>query len=168
MVKFLKWLVRRAHKFTIEGSDGTAYMTRYTLLKLWGYAIYIHQFHRSDEDDMHDHPFSFVTVILSGGYFEVIPSQDTLPGSLPSTEWTWYPPGAVLRRKAEWVHRVDLNTKSRFSDEPVEAWTLVFRGPKRRDWGFHTKQGWVHWKTYMDQKFPHGWVAEEQMRKVGM
>ena len=23
-------------------------------------------------------------------------------------------------------------------------------GPKRREWGFHTENGWTHWKTYHD------------------
>jgi len=38
--------------------------------------------------------------------------------------------------------------------------TLVHRGPKIRDWGFHTIDGWVHHRDYLDKKFGKGnWVT---------
>lgn len=42
---------------------------------------------------------------------------------------------------ANWVHRVELLDKKR-------AWTLVFVGNKRRDWGFWTSGGWILWTEY--------------------
>lgn len=34
--------------------------------------IYLHKFMRSDEDRaLHDHPWSFLSIILRGGYFEI-------------------------------------------------------------------------------------------------
>jgi len=31
------------------------------------------------------------------------------------------------------------------------AWTLVYTGPKYREWGFHDIElGWVHWRKYRD------------------
>lgn len=31
--------------------------------------------------------------------------------------------------------------------------TLCFMGPKTREWGYRTPEGWVHWKTYSHNKY---------------
>lgn len=33
---------------------------------------FLHRFFKSDPHDLHDHPLSFITVILYGGYWEFI------------------------------------------------------------------------------------------------
>jgi hypothetical protein len=105
------------------GRGGNTYMTRYTLLGQRaagaGYAVYLHHFHRGDWDDaLHDHPWSFVSVILSGGYYEQTERHTR-----------WYGPGRMLVRPAEWRHRTILPPGR-------EAWTLILRGRKRRSWFF--------------------------------
>lgn len=104
-------------------------LTRYHLVSNRWFGLYLHHLHASDEDRaLHDHPWSFVTVLLSSGY------------------WEWTPEGAswkrrfsVLYRPAEWAHRLELVRPT---------WTLVFRWRIRRDWGFVTKSGWLHWRDY--------------------
>lgn len=104
-------------------------MIRYFLFRSRWVSIYIHHFLRSDnERHLHDHPWRFITVLLSGGYHENTPAGRF-----------WRRRFSVLYRPAEWQHWVEVT-------RPV--WTLVIRGPRRREWGFHTEKGLIDWKTY--------------------
>lgn len=136
--KLLLWWLR---PFIITEGDGTPYMTRYFILKTrWG-GIYLHNIHRSDRDDMHDHPWNFVTFILRGGYWE----YDTDHPPLTNRK-RWCGPGTRIKHEAEDIHRVELLPG-------VQAWTLVFVGRKRREWGFHPLAGFVPWREYCDAKY---------------
>src|SRR6266853_6456811 len=72
----------------------TNYMRRWTIETPLG-QIRLHHILRSDNDrHYHDHPFDFVSLILSGGYIEHRPNQ---PQRL-------YLPKSVLVRKAKDLH----------------------------------------------------------------
>jgi hypothetical protein len=104
-------------------------MVRYFLIRTPWFNLYLHRFLRSDNDrHFHDHPWDFVTVLLSGGYWENTPGGRF-----------WRRRFSILRRPAEWQHWVEIV-------EPV--WTLIAVSRKRREWGFHTERGWLDWKTY--------------------
>lgn len=104
-------------------------LIRYKIFDSRYFGIFLHHLMRSDiERDKHDHPWSFLTILLTGEYVE-----HTLCGKKRYTQ------GSILWRAAEWQHALQLN-------KPM--WTLVFVGPTRRPWGFHTKNGWQFWKTY--------------------
>jgi len=108
-------------------------LTRYYLFESPVFAIYLHHLQASDEDRaFHDHPWSFVTILLSGGYWEWHPVA-------AGERRTWRRRFSVLYRPAEWRHRLEL-------ERPT--WTLVFRWRYRREWGFITRRGWLHWKAY--------------------
>lgn len=107
----------------------------------------LHNIMASDEDRaLHDHPFSFVTFVLRGGYYE----------HLADGTRTWHGPGSVLFRKADTLHRLELNVNitfapHRYADDEakeISAWTFVVRGPIRRAWGFQTDKGWVPWQDF--------------------
>lgn len=127
--------------------------------------IYLHHIVRSDyERACHDHPWDFVSLILKGGYREfnevILPhttfavvqngvvnttitiggrSYRTVPGGTSVTTSRVLRPGDVVRHGCEDLHRLEL-TKP--------AWTLVFTGPRKRDWGFQTPdKGWIKWNT---------------------
>lgn len=119
-------ILARVDQLDITGSDGSVFMRRYRLLRTrWG-GFYLHQFLRGDEDKcLHDHPWRFVTLILSGGYTEVLPNGTR-----------WRPPGTLLYRPAEHRHRVDCDRV---------CWSLVFVCRKSRPWGFWTVRGWQQW-----------------------
>ena len=111
------------------------YMERWILATPWG-LLRLHHILESDSDrDFHDHPFDFTSLILSSGYTEHRPGQEP-------KRWRM---GQVVRRKAEDLHRLELE-----SGRP--AWTVVLAGPIRRQWGFMTDFGWVHWRQYTSQK----------------
>jgi hypothetical protein len=104
-------------------------LVRYFVLRTHWLGIYLHHFLRSDNDlHFHDHPWSFLTLLLSGGYREHTPA-----GTF------WRRRFSILFRTAEWRHWVEV-------EKPV--WTLVMRFPRRREWGFHTEEGWIDWRTY--------------------
>lgn len=112
-------------------SDGfkITYMIRWTLLTVPWFSLKIHKFLSSDNDCMHDHPWSFISIILKGSYTEETPAGKKL-----------YKSGRVLFRKATYRHRI-------LVDKPCWSFVITFRHTRR--WGFWTKDGWVHWMKYI-------------------
>lgn len=117
-----------------RGDANSAYLTRYTLIKTRFGQICIHVFHRSDADELHDHPWNFWTFILWRGYVEETPF---------GRRRLW--PGMLQFRPAEHRHRVELVNGHK-------SITLVFMGPYRREWGFVTPSGWQQWREYFRRK----------------
>jgi hypothetical protein len=172
-----------AKKQIIRNDDGVPYMIRRAINTRFG-GVKLHHILRSDDDrDLHDHPWSFLSIVLKGGYWEHTPTDcpsrpldggphlayenegDTQNGliycrfcGLVRTRWTrkrWHGPGSILWRPAPSIHRLELPapTRSPFNaPEDNTAWTLVFTGPKRREWGFHTICGFIPWFKYTAAK----------------
>lgn len=110
-------------------ADRGPLLTRYYLLRTPFFAVYLHRLHASDEDRaLHDHPWSFLTWLVSSGYYEHTPEGRF-----------WRRRFSVLWRPAEWQHRLELVRP---------AWTIVLRFRERRKWGFITPSGWQYWKAY--------------------
>jgi hypothetical protein len=151
-----RFFLRRGKKGSTTGDEG---------------GIFLHVIHRNDDDrDPHDHPWPFTSLILSGGYWDEqwawtdeervkyqcnVRVHDgcgggcngdgsvTFPGYRTHIGNEWVGRGRVVRRPAEHLHRVQ-------GIKPGKpAWTLVFTGPRRRDWGFVTDDGWTHWRTHL-------------------
>lgn len=130
--RFWDWLRQWPTRYDI-GRLGDVYLTRWTVLgKRYSgqYRAFLHLFHRSDADALHDHPWSFITLILWGGYFEQTPKGTR-----------WRPPGSLLFRPALWKHRVVIPPGKK-------ALTLVITGPKKRSWGFYCEQSWRPWREH--------------------
>lgn len=136
-----------------------AYLWRVNLVYLRRFSLKLHRFLNSDPDPcLHDHPWSFVSIILSGGYYEI--TEDF--------EMTWYGPGSILRRPADHKHRVvisdrvcgacrvcrrnRLKSRQRVAQDSypcpkrkkVIPTTLFLTGRVTRRWGFWTADGWKH------------------------
>lgn len=145
----LLWLADRlaSERFEITRSaDNTPYLTRWTLFgrrfQGSGYAIFLHRFQRSDADEMHDHPWPFVSIVLAGGYNEKTPAPGWKNGDGP-TRQRWYGPGRILVRPAEWVHSVLIPAGR-------ESWTLILRGRKKKSWGFFCPRiGYRPWREHL-------------------
>jgi len=145
---FRKLLSRLKFSKTICDEAGQPYLRRFYIFECrWG-NVYLHQILRSDGDrDLHDHPWDFTSIILKGGYTEVnrVVFEDGTTANLEC----WWEQGDIIRHRAEDAHRLILEPNT-------TTWTLVFTGPKRREWGFHTPSGWLHWVRYLDIKFGAG------------
>lgn len=115
-------------KKVIYKEDNKPYLIRYTLLTSRLFSIKIHNILLSDYDCQHDHPWSFFTIILKGGYVEYNPKGSRLYGA-----------GSILYRPAKYIHRLDIFQST---------WTFVITFKKVREWGFWTNNGFVKWFNY--------------------
>lgn len=122
-------------KFTITDNKGTPYLTRYYLFRCERFRVFLHKFHRSDDDRaMHDHPWPFVTVLLHGlGYYEHTPEGVD-----------YYPPFSVsVRLNPARPHRVELERTVKPDGQAgpeAPQWTLFIAGRNVRKWGFHVSK----------------------------
>ncbi len=126
---------------TTESAGDELYLIRWKIIDRPGFGLFLHKFLKSDLQDLHDHPWNFISVILWRGY------NDVTPASYPSIgrgRQRVYP-GMVLFRRAIHRHRVEL-----INDKP--ALTLILRFGKVRNWGFWIKGTWVHWRNYWTSK----------------
>lgn len=108
--------------------------------------VMLHKFNGPDPGrDLHDHPWSFLTLILRGRYVELIPvwqawdTDNELCGAFVQAR-CYLRRWSVSWRPAEYIHAVE-------RIEP-NTWSLVVTGPYRREWGFHTKSGFVRHDQY--------------------
>ncbi|GAC70798.1 hypothetical protein [Gordonia soli] len=133
-----EWLRRlisgRPHQ-VIGGTDNPYLRRWYLIPRNPVLNVYLHQFLRSDDDRaLHDHPWPFVSLILSGEYDEI-----TEQGTIHRGR------GSIAFRRAEWRHRVQLTEELTTGDlgnggGPVvrllPCWTLIVTGRRSREWGF--------------------------------
>jgi hypothetical protein len=136
-MNFIKLLDRLPY-FDVGDGKGDTFFRRYDLVKTKFGSIYLHRFFRSDRDRcLHDHPWSFVSIVLRGGYWEEMfyKGKDE-NGIIPY----WRRPGSILWRPAKTAHRISINT-----NKPL-PWSLVFVGRRSRSWGFWTVDGWKKWE----------------------
>lgn len=139
-------------KFEIAGLDGSIYLTRHHLLENPdGSQVMLHQIHRSDEDrEFHDHPWAFRSFIAAGAYIEHTPvfregSRAWIPGESRQR----------LYRAGEWNDRPDPASVHRVEVVEHPCISVVYRGPRVRDWGFLMPDGtWVPHQDYLRVK--HG------------
>ena len=94
------------------------FMIRYYLLfrkrpKWFPFNILIHKILKSDLGDLHDHYWSYITIILKGGYWETNEN-----GTF------WRGPGYIGFRKASDRHSLKI-------PDGKPAWTLLLAGPNK-------------------------------------
>lgn len=113
-------------------------------------ALMLHYMAKPDKDRcLHDHPWSFTTMILGGGYLERVDLGDEVGVK-------WLKVGCVRYRPAEYLHSIELLPKG-------YATTLVYRRPKSRSWGFVTDNGWIHWSDYLSDGIM--WCQEKVFKR---
>jgi hypothetical protein len=119
--------------------------------------VYLHCFLRSDDDRaLHDHPWNWGSFLLDGRYVEVTHEPSGLGVPLRGADYATvdvladylfvtrtYSPGTFRWHRAEFAHRLVI-------PKGQKTWTLFFCGWRRREWGFHCPQGWVHWRVFTD------------------
>lgn len=120
--------------------EGEVYLTRWTIARLFGWALMVHVMRRPDQDRCHhDHPWCFFTLVLRGGYVEEVVDLSTGEATERRNR-----PGTLLYRPALHTHRVAELPKGSCA-------TLVLRGPYRRVWGFRNPLGaWRPWDRFVD------------------
>ena len=127
-------------KMLIPCRDGIPYLFRIRIVQTPWAAIYLHDIYQPDTDaDPHDHPFSFVSIILRGWYTEkYYPNKNNLGLRGFKTHGRFS------------VHRMPRNAAHRIIEADPKLKTLVLVGPRRGTWGFYTPERFVPWNEYED------------------
>ncbi len=131
------------HEEINGGNTCPTYMHRWTLLRLFGRAVYLHKFVGDDWTlDLHDHPKRFVSIGLWGRYLEETPVGPP-----------FWREGDRLKTlfRAPWIrtfpaahqHRITLAGKRK------SCWTLVLLGKSSREWGFWHEGKFIQWRDYV-------------------
>lgn len=119
----LEQILRKILPYRIVRHDD--YMVRFFLWGSRGFtdsntgrSLRLHHILSSDDDDaFHDHPYDFTSLILWGGYTEHRPHQ-------PSKQY----------------HMFNINKMNKYDYHRLElkkpGWTLVWCGPRKKNWGF--------------------------------
>jgi hypothetical protein len=130
-------------KEVITREDNLPYLIRRTLVKIGKYfSIKIHKIVQSDDACIHDHPWSFLSIILKGGYFEWTIAQPydydpekhdyTDPFKDNIVDWKaapdgstivkkWHGPGSILYRPANWAHSLELDKTIHITKNTTKA-----------------------------------------------
>lgn len=124
------------------------YILRLHVVKTPWFAVCLHWIRKADAEPwLHDHPVSFLSLILRGGYAELRATGD---GDIGHKVHRWF---NFVRASSKDRHRIIFTRHNTL--------TLCFMGPKTREWGFHMPEGWVMWKDYYKRL-----RAGEDMRDV--
>lgn len=117
----------------ISGKD--VYLRRWSLWLPFRLGLKLHEIRRTDDDRcQHDHPWGFWTLILWGGYDELVGEESKVNQMRP---------GMLRYRAPNFRHRIVALPKGK-------AWTLVLTTGRSREWGFYTREGWMHWRKFVD------------------
>lgn len=116
------------------------YILRLHVLKTPWFAVCLHWIRKADAEPwLHDHPVSFLSVILRGQY----------------AEKRWSPRRGLHLKVNRWFNFVlaHPDDRHRIIFTRANTLTLCFMGPKTREWGFHvwteiSPTGWIYWKDY--------------------
>lgn len=131
------------------------YLIRWNIFSCRWFSIKIHKILLDDFDCLHDHPWSFRTFILKGGYYEHTPAKQILKdkkgdvlykSSTGMNRKRLIKPFTTHYRPANWKHKLEMLKDKKGNPKP--CYTLVIAGRRKQKWGFWKKDGFVHWSMY--------------------
>jgi hypothetical protein len=109
---------------------------------VWGV---LHDIFEPDADrDPHNHPWSFISIVLRGRYEEKVHYE-------PEQEMSGVSPAHPITKKHGRfsIHRMDGEAAHRITYAAPGLKTLIIRGPRKpKGWGFFTRDGYVPWQKY--------------------
>jgi hypothetical protein len=133
-------------KMLIPCKGGKDYLFRLRIIATPWFGIYLHDIFEDDGDrDPHNHPWSFISIVLRGYYVERL-----FPD--PVNRRDHY----VEKTHPQWsVHRMGRDTAHRIVYAAPGLKTLILVGPRRSSWGFFKRNPvvdrggvLVDWKDY--------------------
>lgn len=133
----------------IGGKEDT-YMKRWWVIpRNPVFNIYFHEFMRSDNDVLHDHPWWNASWILAGSYKEIVPDvpKGVQPRQGTPTKTLVRKEGYFGFRLGKSAHRVELYPHPT-EDRNLYVNTLFFTGPRFRKWGFWCPHSWRFWEDF--------------------
>ncbi|MBB1061914.1 hypothetical protein [Marilutibacter spongiae] len=148
----ITWARQRKPDFVVGGVE-QPYLLRWFLIpRNPVFNVYLHCFLRDDDDRaLHDHPWPWCSILLSGGYIEHTIAAGGIhrrrERSAPSIKLS----GPRRAHRIELLKIRDFVASQPGNDTPISCWTLFITGPRLRTWGFHCpERGWVDWREFTD------------------
>lgn len=128
------WALLELFKVPNYDVPGEDYLWRLRILQTPLFGIYLHKLCGPDpRDTLHDHPWSFVSFILKGGYVENIPCGCNFE------HCDYYSVPRHIYRMNVKRYNNSYHWISELNRTPT--WTLVFVGRRRRVWGYLDRDG---------------------------
>lgn len=107
---------------------GETYLERLHLVQTPWFTLMLHWIRRPDpQPHLHDHPVSFASLLLRGGYVEARQGD------------------VRRRRRLTFLRATD---RHRIIEVDPRTITLVLAGPVVREWGHWVGERWVPWREY--------------------
>jgi hypothetical protein len=140
---------RSPHWAFLEGfqvtKSGQPYLDRLRVFQTPLFGLYLHRIHTPDVDrDPHNHPWWFASLVLSGGYDELVWDH-------PEDIGRPMPRNVIRRARSRGrfsLRSIRRSEAHRITDVRGVLWTLVLTGPRRASWGFWTPRGFMDWRDY--------------------
>lgn len=115
------------------------YLNRLRIVATPWFGVFVHRIMLPDNDrDPHDHPWNFWSFIIRGHYAEdVWEATNKVPTM------------ATIKERKRWsFHGMRMHSAHQIFEISSDLTTLVFTGPRKRVWGFWTKDGFITWDKY--------------------
>jgi hypothetical protein len=121
------WLARRHRLRLVDADTEELYLDRWGVVLAGGRLnVMLHHIGGIDEAEPHDHPWSFVSTVVRGGYEEEwFPDLAAVAGRPVVRHARRFRPRRVRRGEYHAVTAVR-----------GDVWTIVVGGRRRHDWGF--------------------------------
>ena len=149
----------KGRKRVIKDRDSNEpYLVRWYLFlkdrKNFPFNITLHKVLKSDEPVLHNHPWSYATLILKGGYWEHTPCISR-EGAIVGSTGTWRGPGHFRLRGSDDLHFLTLGKDADGNEIP--CWSLFYMGKKAQSWGFvpfvqSVGYRWIDSKAYLTKE----------------
>jgi hypothetical protein len=129
----------------VIGQPGNPMLERWRLIQTPWFGVYVHFIYREDLDPVpHDHPWSFWSLVLRGGYREELHAD-------PRTRYS-----RDVWRDAWTLHHFPLRSAHRITYVLRGTVTLVLVGRKQRAWGFYDDGRWVDYRDALSLRPTEG------------
>lgn len=131
-------------RLRLRREDGKVFLNR------WGWeskrigGIFLHRMSAPDPGtDLHDHPWTFVSFVIAGGYSEERAQNREAPAWAALAEaWESSKHGVEEERRPGSFRVMRLDECHRITElHKRHSWSIVIHGPARRRWGFYLPYG---------------------------
>lgn len=135
-----KWALFGITEIPDHDDPNKVYLWRLRLIKTPYFGIKVHNIRMSDNPEtcgLHDHPWSFISIQLRGGYDELRPGVNFDRSPVP--RWsavTGVSYGIYRLRLHRFVNVVRSTDMHAVRIDRWPCWTLVLNGRRKREWGF--------------------------------
>jgi hypothetical protein len=127
-------------RMLIPCKGGTHYLFRLRIIQTPWFGIYLHDIFEPDADrHPHNHPWSFVSIVLRGSYVEMFHPAPWVHPDCNKRLQVW---------KRFSMHRMGADSAHRIIEAGPRLKTLILTGPRKKNWGFFTENGFEFWQDY--------------------